>query len=72
MACCLAPCGKDNVLDYLLCSELTHVRSAVEVLTVLAQGSKQCLVEQILQAEKKEDCIRVLTQLLCSSDHWWV
>lgn len=72
MACCLAPCGKDNVLDYLLCCEPTHVRTALEVLAVLAQESKRRLVERVLQAERQEDCIGVLTQILCSTDHWWV
>lgn len=69
IACCLAPCGKGNVLDYLLSCEPTHVRTALEV---LAQESKRRLVDIVLQAERQEDCIRVLTQILCSTDHWWV
>ncbi|XP_041915616.1 uncharacterized protein LOC121680347 isoform X2 [Alosa sapidissima] len=70
MACSPAPCDKNNVLDYLLCSEPTHVRIAVEVLILLTQESKRCLVESILRAERKNDCIRVLTHILCSADHW--
>ncbi|XP_063067196.1 uncharacterized protein LOC134458698 [Engraulis encrasicolus] len=42
----------------------------VEGLTVLAQENKRCVVEQFLQAERKEDCIRMLIQLLNSSDNW--
>ncbi|XP_042580999.1 uncharacterized protein LOC109064978 isoform X2 [Cyprinus carpio] len=68
--CCPAPCHNRNALTWLLCPNIDHVSSALQILVHLAQEDKGELVEKVLQHCNPELCIDALRKLLKSPASW--